>query len=712
MRVVALISGGKDSCYNMMQCIAAGHDIVALANLKPQSKDELDSYMYQSVGHQAVELYAEAMGLPLFRQRTNGVALQQEKIYTHTPEDEVEDLFDLLANIKTQIEFDAVAVGAILSDYQRLRVEDVCSRLGICSLSYLWRRDQKELLQEMIDCNIEAIVIKVAALGLDPTKHLGLRIDKLMPHLVKMNEKYGLNICGEGGEYETFTLDCPLFTKSVIIEEFETVMHTNDTIAPVGYINFKKFCLLKKPNVDENQSFRDRMACYRVRSPLAHLMDLDDLEIDLGTVTDGDNFDDDASENNSIIIDQTDGQVCLGELIETDSVSCIGYPNGWTWINSLTGYWVDDKSPVIVALEKLRDLLQERNLELTDVVAVTLYVRDMTEFLNMNAQYASIMCRISPPVRVCVEIPLSEYTPILIDVVAYKPPSKSSSNSNLPSISKHTMHVQSISHWAPANIGPYSQAIRVGDIIYVAGQIALVPGTLNIVEGGIRQQCRLSLRHVSRIIKAVDPNIQLRDVVQGICYVTHTKYIHAARTEWEKRTNNAIVDYIVVSRLPKNAIVEWHLWAHRHNSRFEYEETGCCVDNYRVSIRRRWNYENNVAAIVTYISSGSCTSLSAITDSLETSTESISAIGLEEAFRYSLKRLLRGEPTSTPTDAICSLRIFYKVSQDQKPICRQLINATLNNLRVEYRIVATVIPVLHLHHPNTFVSICALRHNT
>jgi len=73
-----------------------------------------------------------------------------------------------------------------------------CSRLGIYSLSYLWRRDQKELLQEMIDCNIEAIVIKVAALGLDPTKHLGLRIDKLMPHLVKMvirNISYILYIC-------------------------------------------------------------------------------------------------------------------------------------------------------------------------------------------------------------------------------------------------------------------------------------------------------------------------------------------------------------------------------------------------------------------------------------------------------------------------------------------------------------------------------------
>lgn len=85
----------------------------------------------------------------------------------------------------------------------------------------------------------------------------------------------------------------------------------------------------------------------------------------------------------------------------------------------------------------------------------------MTEFLKMNELYASIMCRVSPPVRVCVEIPLSEHTPILMDVVAYKPPLKNSSNSNLPAVSKQTMHVQSISHWAPANIGPYSQAIRV-----------------------------------------------------------------------------------------------------------------------------------------------------------------------------------------------------------------------------------------------------------
>ena len=68
-RVIALISGGKDSCYSMLQCVAAGHQIVGLANLKPnnETENELDSYMYQTIGHQAIDLYAEAMDLPLFR---------------------------------------------------------------------------------------------------------------------------------------------------------------------------------------------------------------------------------------------------------------------------------------------------------------------------------------------------------------------------------------------------------------------------------------------------------------------------------------------------------------------------------------------------------------------------------------------------------------------------------------------------------------------
>nr|CAD7568556.1 unnamed protein product [Timema californicum] len=98
----------------------------ALANCVTKV-DELDSYMYQTVGHQGVELYAEAIGVPLFRQTTQGVAVLQEQVYTPTAEDEVEDLYHLLKKVKDEVDIDAVAVGAILSDYQRIRVENVGS---------------------------------------------------------------------------------------------------------------------------------------------------------------------------------------------------------------------------------------------------------------------------------------------------------------------------------------------------------------------------------------------------------------------------------------------------------------------------------------------------------------------------------------------------------------------------------------------------------
>ncbi|EDS31019.1 ATP-binding domain protein 4 [Culex quinquefasciatus] len=125
MRVVALVSGGKDSTYNMMQVTAEGHQVIALANLHPKDKDELDSYMYQTVGHQGIEKLAQAMELPLYRKITRGNSINTKGSYEPTEDDEVEDLYELLAQVKEEQNVEAVAVGAILSDYQRVRVENV-----------------------------------------------------------------------------------------------------------------------------------------------------------------------------------------------------------------------------------------------------------------------------------------------------------------------------------------------------------------------------------------------------------------------------------------------------------------------------------------------------------------------------------------------------------------------------------------------------------
>lgn len=60
-----------------------------------------------------------------------------------------------------------------------------CRRLGLISLAYLWQRDQRELLSEMIEAGMEAILIKVAGIGLT-TIHLGKTLQEMQPTLNKL----------------------------------------------------------------------------------------------------------------------------------------------------------------------------------------------------------------------------------------------------------------------------------------------------------------------------------------------------------------------------------------------------------------------------------------------------------------------------------------------------------------------------------------------
>ena len=253
MRFIGLVSGGKDSCFAMQLTAADGHQLVGLANLKPELSGELDSYMYQTVGQDAIDLYSEAMGIPLFQRVIKGKPVNQDMEYNGSVEgDEVEDLYELLAEIKQNIPFDAVSCGAIFSNYQRVRAENVCARLGVKLLSPLWGREQSALLKEMIDAGIEAILIKVAVLGLEPSKHLGKTIAQMYDELCSLKEKFGINVCGEGGEYETLTLDCPLFKKRIVIDQQEIVKHGHsmDDFAPVAYIQPLKMHLEAKQVVE------------------------------------------------------------------------------------------------------------------------------------------------------------------------------------------------------------------------------------------------------------------------------------------------------------------------------------------------------------------------------------------------------------------------------------------------------------------------------
>ncbi len=72
---------------------------------------------------------------------------------------------------------------------------------------------------------------------------------------------------------------------------------------------------------------------------------------------------------------------------------------------------------------------------------------------------------------------------------------------------------------APAAIGPYSQAVRIGDFIYTAGQIALVPETGKLIEGGIEEQTGQVMQNLARILEAAGSS--LANIVKTTIFVTN-----------------------------------------------------------------------------------------------------------------------------------------------------------------------------------------------
>jgi len=68
----------------------------------------------------------------------------------------------------------------------------------------------------MIDCRMDAQIVKVCSMGLKPL-HLGKKISQLYPYFLGLRDKFQFNVCGEGGEYESAVFDCPLFKNKKIV---------------------------------------------------------------------------------------------------------------------------------------------------------------------------------------------------------------------------------------------------------------------------------------------------------------------------------------------------------------------------------------------------------------------------------------------------------------------------------------------------------------
>ena len=109
---------------------------------------------------------------------------------------------------------------------------------------------------------------------------------------------------------------------------------------------------------------------------------------------------------------------------------------------------------------------------------------------------------------------------------------------------------------APQAIGPYSQAIRYGDFLFVSGQIAINPQTGNLVEGDIEAQTEQVLKNIGAIIAAA--GMSMNNVVKCSCFLRDMNDFAKFNTVYETYFGESLParETVEVSRLPKDVRVE------------------------------------------------------------------------------------------------------------------------------------------------------------
>ncbi|GAA5846650.1 hypothetical protein JCM9279_003396 [Rhodotorula babjevae] len=562
MKVCALLSGGKDSVYTLHAAVVEGHLPLALASLvPPHGQDELDSFMYQTVGSSGLATLADALDLPLVTHTIAGTARNQRAEYgsrntakaTTADEqgDETEDLYDLLVKVKTaHPDVEAITVGAILSNYQRVRVEHVCARLGLVPLAYLWERDQKDLLADMVDAGIESILVKVAGAGLG-VHHLGKTLQQMQPTLLKLNNMYDTHPCGEGGEYETFTLDAPLFLRRVQLDATTLVTSVPDPNATVAHWHLNALSLsplkpayagaehgparwaramelcgasVRVPRVEAPQTREwersARRAWVRAGRGRREREQVRESEGEAESERRREEGRRRAAAGGGPCAGADEGE---GEAAgqRAPGPSTCATRDGWLYVSEVVaperrrGEAVEIEDEVRGCFEALVDQLAAHGATLLSLAHLTVYLSTssssspstMSLFPRINTVYASYFGT-SPPTRACVEVPAPADGAgwrVKLEGVARVPADGVREE-------RKALHVQGLSYWAPANIGPYSQAVLTANRLLTAGQIPLLPSTLTLPspapsspDHGFSHAAALAMQHVHRIADASLP---------------------------------------------------------------------------------------------------------------------------------------------------------------------------------------------------------------
>ncbi|MCK5043932.1 diphthine--ammonia ligase [Candidatus Pacearchaeota archaeon] len=206
-KCAVLFSGGKDSCMAAYLAKQKGYELACLISIYSQNKE---SYMFHTPSIKRTKQQAKAMEIPLIVQKTKG-----------KKEEELKDLEKAIKKAKDKFGIEVIITGAIKSVYQASRIQKICDELNLECFNPLWNKDELEYLNDLINAKFKVIIVGVAAFPLNKS-WLGREINKtFIEEARKLNREYQIHLAGEGGEFETFVLDCPLFKKPLEVKSFK-----------------------------------------------------------------------------------------------------------------------------------------------------------------------------------------------------------------------------------------------------------------------------------------------------------------------------------------------------------------------------------------------------------------------------------------------------------------------------------------------------------
>jgi len=180
-----------------------GHDVKCLVTVFPKSSD-------------SQLLHFPAIELTKLQSKTLKISQITSTLDSNELVEEMDALKILLKRAKQDFQIEGLVHGGISSEFQKKCFEKICKENGLKIIAPLWKINAKEYMYDLIDSNFKFILTSVSSDGLDETWLGKIITTHDILQLNKLSGKYGFNLNFEGGEAETFVIDCPLYSYPII----------------------------------------------------------------------------------------------------------------------------------------------------------------------------------------------------------------------------------------------------------------------------------------------------------------------------------------------------------------------------------------------------------------------------------------------------------------------------------------------------------------